>query len=78
MKCEKNIKRFLFLKWQGSHKEKIIKIGMYIIGISNKFSVRYVCSKCGQKREDHFTTEDMLLKAGVKPDEIERARHTTF
>lgn len=71
MNCSKNDKKFLWIKYKGSHDFKPIMVWKFM-ECSDDFCVRYKCSLCGSETERHFVEWDELLSYGIDNDRIKK------
>jgi hypothetical protein len=80
MSCTKNIKRFLFWKYEGGHDFKVIKFGRFIVNArtDSYFVTRFECKHCGVQHVRHFVSESELLRKGVPIETIAKNRYIEF
>jgi len=74
MRCIKNPKSFLGIKYYGGHKSKIASVGKFMVGVGDRFVVEMECVLCGAKEKYNFVTHSELLHSGLTNKEIEEAR----
>ena len=64
MSCTKNKKKFLFIHYSGSHREKdssVKRFGMYSWA---QYTVSKKCELCGCNLGDYVYSESQMLEAG--------------
>ena len=70
MECLKNPKRFLFVRYNGSHRYKPAHLSKFM-ATSTNFVVDYKCVLCGALKVRHFVEWDELLSYGFKNEQIQ-------
>lgn len=75
--CIKNPKRFLFWKYYGDCKYKVVRFGRCIIG-SGQLIAKLECMMCGRQIKSQFISEDTLLEMGVSTETIIEHRDKMF
>ena len=79
MSCTKNIRRFLFWKYEGDHDFKINKFGRFMNARTNSYFVaQFECKRCGVQHTRHFVSENELLRHGVSIETIAENRNNIF
>lgn len=77
MGCIKNPIRFLWVKFNGPHKERIVRFGRFMQGNDN-FVTLFECVNCGAQRKKSFVTEEELLEYGVPLETIIKNRTVIY
>lgn len=72
---EKREKKILFLKYRVAmtHEWEILKVGVFMTGVSNTFTVVKKCKHCGKWNKNHFVQHETLLALGYTKEDLEKA-----
>lgn len=71
MSCLKNPQKFLWIKYNGEHNYKPIKVWKFM-DTSSCFIARFRCSLCGCEDERHFLEWEDLLNYGIPNEQIQK------
>lgn len=77
MSCPKNIKKFLWWKYEGPHDWKVIFLDKFMESSSN-FQTIDKCAICHAKRTRHFVEEETLIREGITVAELNHAERDGF
>jgi len=75
--CINNPKRFLFWKYNGDCKYKIVRFGRFM-QTSAQFVATFECMLCQRQTKQHFVSEDTLLEMGVPIETIIEHRNKLY
>ena len=75
--CIKNPKRFLFWKYNGDCKYKIVRFGRFMRS-SAQFVALFECVYCKRQSKNHFVSEDTLSEMGVPIETIIENREKMY
>lgn len=75
--CIKNPKRFLFWKYYGDCKYKVVRFGRFM-KTSAQFIATFECILCQRQTKNHFVSEGTLLEMEVPIETIIECRDKLY
>lgn len=80
-RCNKNPKRFLFFKYRGSHKNKVVRardfgysLGGLLWWSGYFYEAQLKCENCGVEHNQVASLHSLVIETGQEPYEIMRLK----
>jgi len=68
-RCFKNIKRFLFFRWEGYHQTRVVDVSIWGDSSWNKYEVKFLCELCGARLRRFGVSHADMMRAGIDVDD---------